>query len=159
MRHYRIYKIPLICYFVLTLVFNFDILSTTDKVIYLKFNCRKGGESEELKMTKDEVMEIIENSDVYDLVAAYSEYMTEELNDPDGALYAVDEMDEILYGLSYYDVINKVFYGDYSPTAEFFTFDGYGNLESVQDRDVVDFIACRLDDEELAELAELAEMR
>ena len=105
-------------------------------------------------MTKDEIMEVLESAGVYELAAAYSEYMAEELNDPDSAIFAVDELDEILYGVSYVDIMNKVFYGDYSPSAEFFTFDGYGNIESVHASDVVDFITFRLDDEDLAELAE-----
>ena len=104
-------------------------------------------------MTNEKAMRIIDNADVYDLAAAYSEYMSEELNDPDSALYDVDELDEILYGLSPIDIMNKVFYGDYAPSAEFFTFDGYGNIESVDARDVVDFITSRLDDDDIKAVA------
>lgn len=92
-------------------------------------------------------------ADVYDLAAAYSEYMSEELNDPDGALYDVDELDELLYGCSFTDIMNKVFYGEYSPSADFIAFDGYGNFESVDARDVVDFITSRLDSDDLKAVA------
>ena len=64
-------------------------------------------------------------------------------------------MNEILYGVDPTRLADMLFYGTYSPTADFFTFDGYGNIESVKARDVVDFIRCRLVDEELAELAEM----
>ena len=106
-------------------------------------------------MTKDEIMEIIENADAYELAAAFSEYISEELYDPDNALYAVEELDEILYGHSYSDVMNKVFYGNYSPSADFVTFDGYGNFESVHASEVVDYVTFRLDDEDLAAVAEM----
>ena len=106
-------------------------------------------------MTKKEALEIIENADVYDLAAAYSEYVGEELNDPDNALFAVDEMGEILYGVDLTRFADMLFYGDYSPTADFFTFDGYGNIESVQDYGVVDFINSRLDDDDIKAVAEM----
>lgn len=106
-----------------------------------------------IKMTEQRTLEILGMADVYDLAAAYSEYMSEELNDPDGALYVVDELDEILYGCSFADIMNKVFYGDYSPSAEFLTFDGYGNIESVDARDVVDFITSRLDSDDIKAIA------
>lgn len=104
-------------------------------------------------MTNEKAMRIINNADVYDLAAAYSEYMSEELNDPDSALYDVDELDEILYGLSPIDIMNKVFYGDYAPSADFITFDGYGNFESVAARDVVEFVTFRLDSDDLKAVA------
>lgn len=106
-------------------------------------------------MTKEKIMKIIENTDAYDLAAAYSEYVREELSDPDSELFAIEDMNEILYGVDLTRLADMLFYGDYSPSADFFTFDGYGNIESVHASDVVDFITCRLDDEELAELVNL----
>ena len=104
-------------------------------------------------MTNEKALNIIENADVYDLAAAYSEYMSEELNEPDSALYDVDELGEILYGLSPIDIMNKVFYGDYAPSADFITFDGYVNFESVQASDVVEFVTSRLDDDDIKAVA------
>lgn len=104
-------------------------------------------------MTNEKAMRIIDNADVYELATAYSEYMSEELNDPDSALYAVDSMDELFYGYSLAQFADRIFYGDYSPSADFFTFDGYGNIESVDARDVVDFITSRLDDDDIKAVA------
>lgn len=104
-------------------------------------------------MTNEKALKIIEGADVYDLAAAYSEYVAEECNDPDSALHAIAEVDELLYGLSYLDVMNKIFYGDYSPAADFFTFDGYRNIESVQASDVVEFVTFRLDSDDLKAVA------
>ena len=106
-------------------------------------------------MTKKEALEIIESADVYDLAAAYSEYVSEELSDPDSELFAVEAMNEILYGVDLFRIADMVFFGDYSPSADFFTFDGYGNIESVHASDVVEFITYRLDDDDLAAVAEM----
>ena len=106
-------------------------------------------------MTNEKALKIIEGADVYDLAAAYSEYVAEECNDPDNALYDVDEFDELMTGFNPSDLANMIFYGDYSPSADFFTFDGYGTIESVDARDVVDFITSRLDVDDMAAVAEM----
>ena len=104
-------------------------------------------------MTNEKAMRIIDNADVYDLAAAYSEYVGDELNDPNSAIYSVWEFDELMTGFNPSDLVNMIFYGDYSPSADFFTFDGYGNIESVQASDVVDFITSRLDDDDIKAVA------
>lgn len=104
-------------------------------------------------MTNEKAMRIIDNADVYDLAAAYSEYVGDELNDPDSALYSLWEFDELMTGFNPSDLVNMIFYGEYSPSADFFTFDGYGNIESVDARDVVDFITSRLDDDDIKAVA------
>lgn len=106
-------------------------------------------------MANEKALQIIEGADVYDLAAAYSEYVAEECNDPDSALYDVDKFDDLMTGFNPSDLANMIFYGDYSPSADFFTFDGYGNIESVDARDVVDFITSRLDDDDMAAVAEM----
>lgn len=106
-------------------------------------------------MTNKKALEIIENANVYDLAAAYSEYMAEELNDPDSALYDVESFDDLMTGFAPSDLADMIKYGDYSASAEFFTFDGYGNIESVQVYDVIDFITSRLDDDDVAAVAKM----
>lgn len=106
-------------------------------------------------MTEKRALEIIDNADLCDLAAAYSEYMSEELNDPDSALYSMWEFDDIAGNFTPSDLVNMIFYGDYAPSAEFFTFDGYGNIESVHAFDVVDFITSRLDSDDLKAVAEM----
>lgn len=104
-------------------------------------------------MTNEKALQIIEGADVYDLAAAYSEYVAEECNDPDSALYDVDEFDDLMTGFTPSALADMIRYGDYSSSAEFFTFDGHGNIESVDALDVVDFITSRLDADELTEVA------
>ena len=104
-------------------------------------------------MTNEKAMRIIDNADVYELAAAYSEYMAEDLSDPDNALYNADEFDDLMTGLTPSALADMVRYGDYSSSAEFFTFDGYGNIKSVHVSDVVDYITSRLDADDIKAVA------
>lgn len=104
-------------------------------------------------MTNEKALQIIEGADVYELAAAYSEYVAEECNDPDGALYPMADFDEITAGFTPTELAKKLFYGAFSPFADFFTFDGYGHLESVNASDVADFILYRLSAADLIEIA------
>lgn len=106
-------------------------------------------------MTNEKALQIIEGADVYELAAAYSEYVAEECNDPDSALYDVECFNDLMTGITPSALADMVRYGDYSSSAEFFTFDGYGNIESVQAYDVIDFITSRLDDDDMAAVAEM----
>lgn len=104
-------------------------------------------------MTEQKALKIIEGADVYELAAAYSEYMAEELNDPDNALYDAEEFDDLMTGFTPSALADMILYGDYALAAEFFTFDGYGNIESVHVSGVVDYIISRLTDDELKDVA------
>lgn len=106
-------------------------------------------------MTNEKALKIIEGADVYDLAAAYSEYVAEECNDPDSALYDVDEFDDLMTGFTPSALADMIRYGNYSSSAEFFTFDGYGNIESVHASDIADYITSRLTDDELKDVADM----
>nr|DAS83955.1 MAG TPA: hypothetical protein [Caudoviricetes sp.] len=106
-------------------------------------------------MTNEKALRIINSADVYDLAAAYSEYVAEECNDPDSALYDVDEFDDLMTGFTPSALADMIRYGDYSSSAEFFTFDGYGNIESVHASDIADYITSRLTDDELKDVADM----
>ena len=104
-------------------------------------------------MTNEKALQIIEGADVYELAAAYSEYVAEECNDPDSALYDVESFDDLMTGFTPSDIVNMAVCGAYSPSGDFFTFNGYGNIESVHAFDVIDFITSRLDSDELKAVA------
>nr|DAS83954.1 MAG TPA: hypothetical protein [Caudoviricetes sp.] len=106
-------------------------------------------------MTNEKALRIINSADVYDLAAAYSNYAVHVLTDPDGALYPMGDFDEITAGFTHTELAKKLFYGCFSPFADFFTFDGYGHLESVNASDVADFIIYRLSAADLTEIATL----
>ena len=104
-------------------------------------------------MTRDEL-------DYEELLRDYgNEYLQE--SDPDDCLYAMDEMDE-LFNESAYNAIQRAFYGyDYNPHREgdggerdpfnpnrdWFGFNGYANLVSVEDYDYVAWMDSHIDEE------------
>ena len=100
-------------------------------------------------MTYAEALKIIERSDGYDLARAYSDYSIHVLADPDGALYPMEDFDEIVSGFSPTKLAKMIFYGTFNPFGDLFTFNEYGHLESVNASDVADFITYRLSAEDL----------
>lgn len=61
----------------------------------------------------------------------------------DDRYYNMDELDEILYGLTPTEILLRAFYGhgdysvnsDFCPNCDYFTFNGYGNLVSYNEKD------------------------
>jgi hypothetical protein len=39
-----------------------------------------------------------------------------------------------------FDALKSMYYGQYDPNDAFFKFDGYGNLESIEDYDILDYV-------------------
>lgn len=72
--------------------------------------------------------------------------------DPDSAVYFMDSLGEILDGLDVFTIVKMVAYGgryDYTvrdegnvfnPMAEYFAFDGYGNLMSIEEHQIVKYL-------------------
>ena len=62
--------------------------------------------------------------------------MAREVNGYDGSLdyfewYGMAELDEIMYGQDAHGFACRIHFGDFNPMDDYFRFDGYGNLESV----------------------------
>ena len=57
----------------------------------------------------------------------------------------MEEFDEIMDGISPWNIATKIFYGDFRPNDNYFRFDGYANLESF------DYISDEVDLEEIAD--------
>ena len=78
-----------------------------------------------------QLQQVIEqlNQDESTLLQAYSEYAS------NNGYNSVDENDEdninMLFANSH-DAIRSAFYGDYNPSHAYFTFNGYGNLQSFE---------------------------
>lgn len=47
-----------------------------------------------------------------------------------------DDLEVLLGGLSVEDIANKIHFGDYNPSADYYTFDGYENVKSVDESDL-----------------------
>ena len=58
-------------------------------------------------------------------------------------VYYMDELDELLDGLTPTEILNKMHFGKFNPTSSFFRFDGYMNLESLDmweyERDICEY--------------------
>lgn len=78
----------------------------------------------------DAVRQALENMTDSDLLAVHREYC-ERVNAYDDTIYSMDEFNEIMSGQDAEWVANRIYYGDYNPTADYFRFNGYGNIESV----------------------------
>ena len=64
-----------------------------------------------------------------------------EINSWDGYLeylqvYPMDEFDAALEGFSPLEIANKIYFGNFNPNHEYFRFNGYANLESLDEYDV-----------------------
>lgn len=67
-------------------------------------------------------------------IDAYNDW-TIENNDPDSYIYSMSEFNEVMSAFEPERIADMCYYGDYSPTAEYFTFDGYGNIKSIHEYD------------------------
>lgn len=92
-----------------------------------------------------QVIETLKQSATSDLISIYNEYA--ETNSYE-SVYDNDELilDDMF--TSHYDAIRSAFYGDYNPSHAYFTFNGYGNLQSFE---YLGCDNCPIDIEELAQ--------
>ncbi|EJA1938764.1 hypothetical protein MWQ79_000213 [Staphylococcus pseudintermedius] len=64
------------------------------------------------------------------------QYMVQDMCNYDGRLedlyiYDMNDFNEIMYGQSPLWIASRIFFGKFDPTDEFFKYNGYGNLESL----------------------------
>ena len=93
--------------------------------------------------------------DLYDgeKITLLNEYLG-NVNYTDHMIYFMDEIDEILYGITPDNIIRLAFYGgrfnfkqdNFNPNDEYFSFDGYGNLVSISRYDLDAYCGRYLDD-------------
>ena len=64
--------------------------------------------------------------------------MAREVNGYDGSLdtfewYDMDELEEIMFGQDAHWIACRIHFGDFNPMDDYFSFNGYGNLESIDE--------------------------
>lgn len=64
----------------------------------------------------------------------------------DDILYDMDDFDELMCGMKPHDIARKIWFGDFNPMSDYWKFDGYGNLESLEC--VSDWIDCYVPESE-----------
>lgn len=62
-------------------------------------------------------------------------------NNYDDLIYDMEEFDEIFQNDEPSYIANRIFYGDFNPNDEYFTFNGYGNLVSFDSFDILEHIS------------------
>ena len=86
------------------------------------------GKDEVVQLVKDEFLEVDDRLD------EYYEFLQDYY--PDDVIYPMDEFDEVTEGMTRWEVARAAFYGDFCPVRDFFKFNAYGNLESMDRWDV-----------------------
>ena len=96
-------------------------------------------------MTKTQTLKhLLENTNESQLYIIANEYF-DKTDYYDDRIYDMEEFDEIMDGMSPWNIATKIFYGDFRPNDNYFRFDGCANLESF------DYISDEVDLEEIAD--------
>lgn len=90
------------------------------------------------------VKETLDNMSESDLFWLYKEY-TNQAQLYDDEIFDMEEFDEIMSGSTPTDIAQKIFYGNFRPNDNYFRFDGYANLESI------DWLKDEIDLDEIAD--------
>lgn len=76
------------------------------------------------------ILEVLEGLKESELLSVHNEYLN-EINGYDDEIYTLDDLDMIAEGKDAYWLLCRAFYGNFNPTADYFRFDGYGNIQSI----------------------------
>jgi hypothetical protein len=88
----------------------------------------------------EQLTELLENMDTAELIYLHNEYCS-ATNGFDDTIYDMDEFDEVMSGQSPEWIACRVYYGDFNPgAAEYFKFNGYGNLVGLYAFDLAEHI-------------------
>lgn len=76
------------------------------------------------------IKDVLESMDTMDIINIHNRYC-EESNNMDDYIYSMEEFDEIMNGMTPWEVARACFYGhEFCPAHDYFRFNGYANLES-----------------------------
>ena len=92
------------------------------------------------------ILEVLEGLTDGELLNVHREYLN-ETNGYDDEIYTIDDLDMIAEGQDAYWLLCRAFYGDFNPTADYFKFNGYGNIQSIFSYELSSYI----DMEDIAE--------
>jgi hypothetical protein len=86
-----------------------------------------------------DIKENILNMDYYDIVTLHNE-VCNNISHYDNMIFENDPYIINDYFPDSFKALQAMFYGEYNPNHEFFTLNGYGNLESINDYNIMDHI-------------------
>ena len=91
-------------------------------------------------MTKrEQLIDLIQEMNKPDAIALHNEYCY-ATNNFDNEIFDIDQLEEICQGQDAHWLACRIFYGDFNPNADYFKFNGYGNLQSIYTYNVFDYI-------------------
>lgn len=92
-----------------------------------------------MKKIIDAIMNALKSMEDDELVSVWNEYC-DAANYFDDKIYSMDELDELYQGSEPSELLRRAFYGhdqfgddsEFNPNRDYFTFNGYGNLISIE---------------------------
>lgn len=85
------------------------------------------------------ISEYIENADESDLLYEWNEYCMDH-NYCDDMIYDMAEFNEMFSSYEPEEIANRIHFGDYNPFHDYFTFNGYGNVQTLELYDVKNIV-------------------
>ena len=82
-----------------------------------------------MELTKDFIASKLLELETKDIVPIHNEYC-EVMGYEDNRVEYMDSLDDIFCDTTPLNIAMRIFYGDFNPNDNFFTFNGYGNLVS-----------------------------
>lgn len=81
-------------------------------------------------MTKrEQLIDCINGTGVEEKIALHNTYC-DAVNCMDDCIYTMDDMEEILDGVDKWELVRMIRFGDFDFMKDFWSFNGYGNLDS-----------------------------
>ena len=88
---------------------------------------------------KEKLIEVFENLSASEKICVHNEYCA-SVNAFDDEIHEVEQMDELFYGQTAEWILHRAYYGEYNPTADYFKFNGYGNIQSIWEFELDSYI-------------------
>ena len=92
-----------------------------------------------MKELKEKLQELFKEMSISDLVNVHREYC-DATNCFDDEIYSMDDFDEVIGEQEPWWIACRIFYGDFNPNDDYFTFNGYGNLKSLNSYNASEYI-------------------
>ena len=70
-----------------------------------------------------------------DNLMEYLEYL-EDTNYMDDYIYSMDDFNELHYGVDAWEIARRIHFGEFNPTDDYWMYNGYGNLVSLDEWEV-----------------------
>lgn len=91
-------------------------------------------------MLKEKLTALFEDMNTSDLLNIHYEYCN-AVNAYDDYIYSMDQFDELFADTKPWEIARCCYYGDFNPgTAEYFKFNGYGNLVGMYEYEINGYI-------------------